>query len=290
MEIQSLPLVRTARPLVERETLESTEPNLEVRIGAILSLERIAQDSARDHIQIMKILCAYVRENIGGRQIAMPAEDASPEKWREWGGSASTPLRLDLDMALKVIEDRDPTRKAHEAIATPPYVLGLERLEATKLDLFGRNLEKANLSGARMQGAHLVDATLLGAKLGGAQLQGADLGGAQLQGANLEDAKLQAADLWGAQLDIKTSLARADFRGAAVKNVDLSNVPQITGHLTSLFGDASVSLPSGARPGQEGWPEKWPTFELDPGEFRNEWQKWQADPEAYTPPIENLRP
>jgi hypothetical protein len=40
-----------------------TEPNIEVRIGAILSLERIAQDSTRydngrDHVRVMEILCA----------------------------------------------------------------------------------------------------------------------------------------------------------------------------------------------------------------------------------------
>ncbi len=44
-------------------TNERTVPNLEVRIGAIYALERISQDSPRDHVQIMEILCAYVREN-----------------------------------------------------------------------------------------------------------------------------------------------------------------------------------------------------------------------------------
>jgi hypothetical protein len=42
---------------------ELTEPNLEVRIGSIYALERIARDSDRDHIQIMEIVCAYVRKN-----------------------------------------------------------------------------------------------------------------------------------------------------------------------------------------------------------------------------------
>jgi hypothetical protein len=46
-------------------TTEETVPNIEVRIGAILSLERIAQDSTthdrgRDHVRVMEILCAYV--------------------------------------------------------------------------------------------------------------------------------------------------------------------------------------------------------------------------------------
>ncbi|MBJ3763114.1 hypothetical protein ILP92_10190, partial [Maribius pontilimi] len=45
------------------EVLSKTQPNLEVRIGAIYALARIAEDSHRDHVQIMKILCAYIRQN-----------------------------------------------------------------------------------------------------------------------------------------------------------------------------------------------------------------------------------
>ncbi len=41
------------------EEIEETLPNLEVRLGAIYALERIAQDSERDHIPIMETLCAY---------------------------------------------------------------------------------------------------------------------------------------------------------------------------------------------------------------------------------------
>ena len=48
--------------------IETTQPNIAVRIGAILLLERIAQDSTnydkgRDHVRVMEILCAYLREN-----------------------------------------------------------------------------------------------------------------------------------------------------------------------------------------------------------------------------------
>ena len=39
------------------------KPVLAVRLGAIYALERIAQDSLRDHISVMEILCAYVRNN-----------------------------------------------------------------------------------------------------------------------------------------------------------------------------------------------------------------------------------
>lgn len=50
----------------EWQAFSETVPNIEVRIGAILSLERIAQDSTRldggrDHIRVMEILTAYIR-------------------------------------------------------------------------------------------------------------------------------------------------------------------------------------------------------------------------------------
>jgi hypothetical protein len=61
---------------------EESRPNIEVRIGGILSLERIAQDSVtydrgRDHVRVMEILCAYIRENA-------PARGASDHKFGDW--------------------------------------------------------------------------------------------------------------------------------------------------------------------------------------------------------------
>ena len=42
---------------------ENTDANIEVRLGAVYALEPISQDSDRDHMQIMEILCAYIRTN-----------------------------------------------------------------------------------------------------------------------------------------------------------------------------------------------------------------------------------
>ncbi|MFT5159937.1 MAG: hypothetical protein ACI861_002533 [Paracoccaceae bacterium] len=42
---------------------EETKPNIEVRMGGIFALERIGRDSPADHLQIMEILTAYIREN-----------------------------------------------------------------------------------------------------------------------------------------------------------------------------------------------------------------------------------
>ena len=74
-------------------TTEETVPNIEVRIGAILSLERIAQDSTthdrgRDHVRVMEILCAYVRENSNAKK----PKDSLRELWeRESQGGEDGP-------------------------------------------------------------------------------------------------------------------------------------------------------------------------------------------------------
>jgi hypothetical protein len=44
-------------------TAEHTEPNIEVRIGAILALERIAKNNLDVHLQIMELLLTYVQNH-----------------------------------------------------------------------------------------------------------------------------------------------------------------------------------------------------------------------------------
>ena len=195
---------------------ETTAPNLEVRIGGIYSLERIAQDSDRDHIQVMEILCAYIRENADGENAPLPDGDPTPQEWQAWGQKGRIHPRLDVDVALKVIERRSPDQKAIEtAYSKEGYRLGLERAPLRKLVLTGRDLSKADLHDAQLQGANLWGAKLQGANLGGAKLQGANLRGAELQGANLWRAELQGANLGGAQLQ------GADLGGAQLQGADL---------------------------------------------------------------------
>lgn len=63
-----VPAVRPdGTPIVEREQFEESVPNIEVRLGAIYSLERIANDSDRDYANVMSLLAAYVRENANPR-------------------------------------------------------------------------------------------------------------------------------------------------------------------------------------------------------------------------------
>jgi len=304
-----VPAVRPdGQPIITRETYESTRPNLEVRIGAIYALERIAQDSARDHIQIMEILCAYIRENAP----ALPPVAA--------GDSAPEP-RTDIQVALEVIGRRGPgqialERARHESGSEAGYRLDLRgtNLQGTTLagldfdharlndaqlqraNLIGAQLQRADLWGAQLQGADLTRAQLQRANLWNAQLQGARLNDAQLQGANLTRVRLQGARLWfaqlqgadlsGAQLDEKTSLDDASFQGARVRKVDWAAAYLSQAQADAMFGDASVVLPGDlTRPAH--WPDadlEWSLFDDGDNEFNREYRAWLADPASYTPP------
>jgi hypothetical protein len=142
---------------------------LEVRIGGIYALERIARDSERDHWTIMEVLTAYVRQHARGR-------DASVEEPKGEFEPTSVPFPdLEIQAIMTVIRQR--TRS-------------LGNGEPAPLDLHETNLTRANLTGADLTGADLTGAVLTGAVLTGANLEGANLQEADLSSAHLQEAKV----------------------------------------------------------------------------------------------------
>ena len=141
---------------------------LEIRLGGIYALERIAGDSltmenspGRDYATIMEVLTAYVRENAPwppkpSEEESPPASDTAASGAAEGNGGrerAATPDRrtppADIQAILNVLRRRDEDRVPMRYRAP--------------LDLRGANLREANLQGANLQGANLVGANLVGA-------------------------------------------------------------------------------------------------------------------------------
>jgi len=91
------------------EVSETTEPNLEVRIGGLLSLERIARDNLPDHVQVMEILCAYIRQAANDQIRREPVPEYDGELydgngWQDWAWENRRPPRDDLRVAFNIIE------------------------------------------------------------------------------------------------------------------------------------------------------------------------------------------
>ena len=143
---------------------------LDVRIGGLYALERIARDSPRDHPTIMEVLGAFIREH--SREQWPPAEPgAEPPAQR---------TRPDVQAAATVIGRR-----------TVQY-------DSQPINLVRADLTRADLTRANLAGALLSLVSLSGADLTGADLTGANLFGANLRAADFTDADLTDADLIGA--------------------------------------------------------------------------------------------
>lgn len=156
----------------EWKVFSESLPNIEVRIGAILSLERIAQDSTkhdkgRDHVRIMEILCAYIRENA-------PATDLTPTE-----GEFTTKIpRIDLQMAVTVLGRRSDVQQKLEEKAR-------YRLDLSRSDLDGMDFSKGSFRGALFNRSRVEAANFMVADLTGAQFRWTLLNFARFWNSNL---------------------------------------------------------------------------------------------------------
>lgn len=167
----------------------SGQSSVEVRLGAVYSIEQIAKESSVYRAPALEMLAAFLREHA---QI----------------GRTGLEPTTDIQAVLTVLG-----RSGHEGLDLRRAVLWGADLEGT--ELVGANLFQARLRGARLVGARMQCARLEGADLSGADLSGADLRSANLVGADLSAAKLHGTDLRGADLSGVT-LRDADLRGASL--------------------------------------------------------------------------
>jgi uncharacterized protein YjbI with pentapeptide repeats len=208
---------------------------LDVRIGGIYALERVARDSARDHPVVMEVLTAFIREH---SREPWPLPDSGERQQERL-------TRPDVRAALTVVLRRDRERD-------------IRRIDLTRADLRHADLRFADLADAELMAADLTAANLTTANLVHANLAGADLTTANLAHANLAHATLIYAHLARAML-IDTNLTHANLAYA-----HLTRAMLIDAHLTGAeFTGAELT---GAN-----WPEDAPVpdgWKLDAGSGR----------------------
>ena len=236
---------------------EVTEPNIEVRLGAIYALQRISQDSERDHIAVMETLCAYVRENapvdtceafpvtlLSGHKndpLRMTIDWGKAWGWwrriflsalRAWIGTLDAP-RADVQAVVTVLGRRRAERIRHEVGADankPRYRLDLRRANLRKADLREGNFRNALLSGAHMEGADLDSTHMEGANLNSAHMEGAHLKIAHMEGAYLLSAHMEGAYLFSAHME-GAHLEIAHMEGAYLNSAHMEGAYLFSAHM-----------------------------------------------------------
>jgi hypothetical protein len=189
--------------------------HLDVRLGGIYALERIARDSPNDRATIGEVLTAYIR----GHAPWPPRLEDQPPIEAAIETVAFLRLRApDVQAALTVLgrghfADPDPDAPQLDLADTDLRRSYLSRADLRRARLYGADLRRARFDDTDLRGATLIRAYLQEAHLLGANLQDAVLHHADLRDADLTDANLAGADLRHANLQ-GTKLDGVDLRGA----------------------------------------------------------------------------
>lgn len=210
---------------------------VDVRIGGIYALERIAKDSpVDDRPTVAEVLSAFVV-----RATTSDTSQAASESAGRDGGRTPSPAarQPDIRVALTVLARMYQPRK-----------------EARGVDLRGADLRGAELAGARfrlvnLRDAILRDADLFDADLFDADLVGANLSDADLRDANLLDANLDGADLRDANLN-GADLVGANLRGADLRGADLVGANLSGADLDNACASTATGWPAGFEPAATG--------------------------------------
>ncbi|MFE2056557.1 pentapeptide repeat-containing protein [Streptomyces sp. NPDC056465] len=219
---------------------------LDVRIGGLHALWRIAEQSARDREAIISIQAAYLRTHLpwppaGGPQSPtadVPVNDIAPLETRAADAQvALTALGVlcqHREQSWVNLSLTDLRRADCDGLWLPEVnldracmeVAGLYHANLTQASLVSVNLRHADLTTAVLRRARCALADLRGAKLVETDMRDTDFTGADLREANLRKADAAGADFTRADLRL------ADLRGTDLSTADLSGA-RLTGALAS---------------------------------------------------------
>jgi hypothetical protein len=172
--------------------------SVDVRMGGIHALARLARTSPEDRAAIVAVLSTFVR----GHAPWPPKLPDQPPVDHRLADLPSLAMRANDVQAAITALGRIRAGGAEERISVPHSDLRYAQLEGGYL--VRANVGDTGMARVRMRGAVLRDAYLCRSDLREAQLQRADLRGADLRGADLRGADLEGARLAGASADRTT--------------------------------------------------------------------------------------
>jgi uncharacterized protein YjbI with pentapeptide repeats len=231
--------------------------SLDIRLGGIYALQRIMQDSARDHPTVVSVLAAFAQRHAGSSADSLkepldPEAIPTPEADVRVAIAVLANRRLDRDRGTVVDLSKTDLRGLGFTGRAPIKLPGVDLSDADlrSATLTGADLHKATLFNANLEAAHLDEANLRGANMSGVSLPSTFLVGADLRRADmtcagelvnpdtgevveqtdcvdLQYAMLEGADLRSAKMshaDLRNAfLSGADLRGADLAHSNLSN-------------------------------------------------------------------
>ena len=228
------------KTILKKGGAEMTIPNLTVRLGAIFTLERISQDSLRDHIMVMEILSAYIRYASEKKTLKLDLNDHS-----------------DVQAALSIIGRRSVERIEYERNpdkngTQKPYQINLRNIK----------IRGADFKNARLSHIDFTNTTLHDANFDGAQLDHTDFSFADLTESTFNGARLSNVENFATGEPSLTI-----FHKANVYDCRFGCSQKLHQHsINNMYGAYNTTVPYGLTK-----PRNWGSNPITAADFRDNW-------------------
>lgn len=161
---------------------------LDVRVGGIYALERIARDSPRDRGPTMEILAAFVRQR-------SPISDRIVNVREVRGARPPSDIQAAATVIGRINQSPESTRSCNPRGGPNfPCVANLERVDLSGIDLSGGNFGSINFNGARLAGGNYGFASFHNANLAFSDLRLANFRLADVTGVAMHFSELESTN------------------------------------------------------------------------------------------------
>lgn len=204
--VELMGLVRESkRATADGNEITLSVPNIESRLGALYSLERLLSESVRDQRAIIETICPYIREN-SSLEIAQDETEAAHFLLTK--SSPKPTRRADVQAALTIIGRR------------PEIIRARAEREEWRIDLRNANLMAYDFSNLNYDNARFDNSCLNAANMSGGSFIGCVFKNTGMRAANMtatifQEADFDHCDLHGAEIEA------SDFSSAKFVNTDL---------------------------------------------------------------------
>jgi uncharacterized protein YjbI with pentapeptide repeats len=209
------------------------DEKLEVRLGGLFALERVAKDSPKDHPAIMEVLSAYVREKSKAQKEKYTKEQIEQKKSDETIENSFSLVSPDTDIriAINLINRRnfsnDPADFKFDFIEANFRHTLLNNAKFTETnfslaDLLYTDFTSSNLSKCGFSFANLKFTNFSKANLTEAVFQFT-----KISGANFDNANLTKASFFNSEFKA-TNFLNTNLTNVSFKNIDIRDVRNLT--------------------------------------------------------------
>lgn len=214
--VELLGLVREIKTLTaDGSPVARSLPNLEARLGALYSLERLLRESNKDQQAILETLCAYIREN---SPLKIPEDENERDSISSGKNAPEPSRRTDVQAAITIIGRRSTV--IHDIGRREGWRLDLRETNLVGYDFSSLNFDASDFSGSflnfcKLNGASFQSSLFTNTLFCGAELNRASLALSSFNHCNFKSAKIKDADF------SQTTIEDTDLREAHVENLDI---------------------------------------------------------------------